>query len=555
MDYSLLFIIVPTVVLFLYGIERFSEEVRHAAGERFWTLLQSATRTPLRGALAGAGVSAITQSSTATTVIAVGLVNAGAISFLGSIGLVIGANIGTTITAQLVAFKLTAFAPVFVVFGFLLSLVRGPYRVFGKPIFYFGLVFFCLNMISAEIAPLQDDPEIIAILSMAENVFIGIVIGFVITNIFQSSSVTAGLVVVMASSGLLTPAEAIPIILGANIGTTTTGLVVAIRMNAAAKRTAVAQLLFNLLGVLLILPLLGPFSSLIETIGGTSAQQVANAHLIFNLSAALVFLAAIKPFGKIVMKIVPERDPEVVFVTRHLTAPLPEDASTAISQMEGEIVHMLEVSEEIFEKSLVVGAGRTEVCGRIKHLLDYVEYLNHQIIDAVVSLEDREISIEDAARISILARTADLVKSMAEQSVGMAKRFEHMKEKKILPSAESCKDLQEMAAPCRENLRHLMETFPDIAEDVDEKMRYNDEKLRQLINWYYKIHVRRVAGRGSSVDGVFSEVLFSVERIGAIIRELRKTAISMMRPVSPLKIPDMISPPENADLPDEKPLN
>lgn len=111
MNWSLLLAIVPVVVLFLYGIDRFSEEVRHAAGERFWTLLQNATRTPARGALAGAAVSAITQSSTATTVIAVGLVNAGAISFLGSIGLVIGANVGTTLTAQLVAFKLTAFAP------------------------------------------------------------------------------------------------------------------------------------------------------------------------------------------------------------------------------------------------------------------------------------------------------------------------------------------------------------------------------------------------------------------------------------------------------------
>ena len=545
MDWSVLLVIVPVVVLFLYGIERFSEEVRHAAGERFWTILQNATRTPLRGAVAGAGVSAITQSSTATTVIAVGLVNAGAISFLGSIGLVIGANIGTTITAQLVAFKLTAFAPLFVVGGFLLSLIRGRYRVFGKPIFYFGLVFFCLNMISAEIAPLQGDPEIIALLSMAENVLIGIAIGFVITNIFQSSSVTAGLVVVMAQSGLLTPAEAIPIILGANIGTTTTGLVVAIRMNAAAKRTAAAQFLFNLLGVLLVLPLLGPFSALIEALGGTSAQQVANAHLIFNLSAALVFLAAIRPFGRIVMKIVPERDPEVVFVTRHLTVPLPEDATAATAQMEAEVVHMMEVSEEILEKSLEVGAGRTEACGRIKHLRDYVEYLNHQIIDAVVSMEDRGLSVEDAARISILARTADLVGSMAEQTVGMARRFEQMKEKNMPLSSEALGDLQEMATPCRENLQHLMATFPDMPAEVDEKMRYNDEKLRQLLNWYYKIHIRKVAGRGSSADGIFSEVLFSLERIGAMIRELRKTAVSMRTPATPLTIPDIITPPGN----------
>lgn len=545
MNWSLLFAIIPVVVLFLYGIERFSEEVRHAAGERFWTLLQNATRTPLRGAVAGAGVSAITQSSTATTVIAVGLVNAGAISFLGSIGLVIGANVGTTLTAQLVAFKLTAFAPLFVVGGFLLSLVRGRYRVFGKPIFYFGLVFFCLNMISAEISPLQGDPEIIALLSMAENVLIGIAIGFVITNIFQSSSVTAGLVVVMAQSGLLTPAEAIPIILGANIGTTTTGLVVAIRMNAAAKRTAAAQFLFNLLGVLLILPLLGPFSALIEAIGGTNAQQVANAHMIFNLTAALVFLAAIRPFGRVVMKIVPQRDPEVVFVTRHLTIPLPEDATAATKLVEEEIVHMMEVAREIFDKSLEVGAGGTEACGRIKHLRDYVVFLNNTITEAVVALSDREISVEDAARISILARVSDLVASMAEQTIAMAKKFEHIKEKKMPLSPDSLGDLLEMAAPCRENLDHLVASFPEMPGEADEVMRYNDEKLRQLLNWYYKTHVRRMAG-GIRADGIFSEMLFSIERIGAIIRELRKTTISISIPASPLEIPDLI------DLPDDR---
>ncbi|MDD3709530.1 MAG: Na/Pi cotransporter family protein [Methanothrix sp.] len=544
MNWSLLLAIVPVVVLFLYGIDRFSEEVRHAAGERFWTLLQNATRTPARGALAGAAVSAITQSSTATTVIAVGLVNAGAISFLGSIGLVIGANVGTTLTAQLVAFKLTAFAPLSVVAGFLLGLVRGPYRVFGKPIFYFGLVFFSLNLISAEIAPLQDDPEVIALLAMADDVLIGILIGFVITNLFQSSSVTAGLIVVMAQSGLLTPAEAVPIILGANIGTTTTGLIVAIRMNSAARRTAVAQFLFNLLGVVLILPLLGPFSELIREIGGSPAQQVANSHLIFNLSTSLVFLAGIKPFGSLVMRIVPEKDAEVVFVTRHLRDPLPEDSSTATGQVEMEIVHMMEVSREVFEKSLEVGAGKTEACARIEHLRDYVASLNSAIEAAVVALSDREMHVEDAARISILARVSDLVASMVEQTVVMAKKFEHMKEKRMMLSTESLGNLMEMAAPCRENLDHLVEAFPEMPAEVDEAMRYNDEKLRQLLNWYYKSHVRRLAG-GNKADGMFSEMLFSIERIGSIIRELRKTTISMAIPVSPLDIPDLV------DLPDD----
>jgi phosphate:Na+ symporter len=179
----------------------------------------------------------------------------------------------------------------------MLSLIRGPYRAYGKPVFYFGLVFYSLNLISSVVAPLQDDPEVLSLLSMTDDILIAIIIGFIITNLFQSSSVTTGLIVVMAQSGLINASQALPILLGANIGTSTTGLVVSLNMNTAAKRTATAQFLFNFLGVLLFLPFIDNFSLLIEDLGGTAAQQVANAHLIFNSTCAVIFLLAIKPFS------------------------------------------------------------------------------------------------------------------------------------------------------------------------------------------------------------------------------------------------------------------
>ena len=544
MIWDLLFAVIPAVILFLYGIDNFSEEVRHVAGERFRSILQKATKTSLRGALAGAAVTAIVQSSTATTVIAVGLVNAGAISFLGSLGLIIGANIGTTLTAQLVAFKLTAFAPVLVVLGFAASLIRGPYRVFGKPIFYFGLVFYSLNLISSIVAPLQGDADVLSLLSMTDNILIAIMIGFVITNIFQSSSVTAGLIVVMAQSDLITAVQAIPVILGANIGTSTTGLIVSLRMNQAAKRTAVAQFLFNFLGVLLFLPFIGDFSLLIENMGGTVAQQVANAHLIFNCISALVFLLAIKPFSSLIMHLLPQKDGEIVFAAKHITSKLPDDISAAQTLVEKEIVHMLNISKDIFESTLQVAAGRTDICSRIVHLRDYVDYLHSKIISAIVSLADREISVEDAAHIAILARVADLGSLMAQQMVSMAKKFEIMSEMKMPLSPDSYKGIQEMAALCRENIEYLMATFPKMPEDVDKKMRSNDELLRQVLNWHYKTYLIRLAAKSAS-STKFSQILFSFERIGSIIRELRKTSISMGLPASALNLPDLISPPNH----------
>ena len=541
MIWDLLIAVVPAVILFLYGIENFSEEVRHVAGERFRTILQNATKTSLRGAIAGAVVTALVQSSTATSIIAIGLVNAGAISFLASLGLIIGANVGTTLTAQLVAFKLTAFAPIFVIIGFLLSMIRGPYRVFGKPIFYFGLVFYSLNLISSIVAPLQDDPEILALLSMTDNVLAAIVIGFIITNLFQSSSVTTGLIVVLAQSGLLTATQALPIILGANIGTSTTGLVVALGMNTAAKRTAVAQFFFNFLGVLIFLPFLASFSLLIEDIGGAAAQQVANAHLIFNFTCAVLFLLAIKPFSRLIMDILPQKDGEIVFVTDHITPKLPDDIIDAATLVDREIVHMLHICKDIFDSTLQVAEGSTDMCSRIVHLRDYVDYLRSQIMSAVVALTNRDISVEEAAHVAILARVADLGSLMAYQMVSMAKSFEQMNEKKIKLSAESLRGIEEMATLCRENIEQLTGVFPQMPEDVDMKMRSNDELLRQVLNWHYKTYLIQLVAK-SATGGGFSEILFSFERIGSIIRELRKTSKSMAIPASAIDMPDLIDP-------------
>ena len=538
---DLLIAVVPAVILFLYGIENFSDEVRHVAGERFRTILQNATKTSLRGAFAGAAVTALVQSSTATTIIAVGLVNAGAISFLASLGLVIGANVGTTLTAQLVAFKLTAFAPLIVIAGFMLSLIRGPYRAYGKPVFYFGLVFYSLNLISSVVAPLQDDPEVLSLLSMTDDILIAIIIGFIITNLFQSSSVTTGLIVVMAQSGLINASQALPILLGANIGTSTTGLVVSLSMNTAAKRTATAQFLFNFFGVLLFLPFIDSFSLLIEDIGGTAAQQVANAHLIFNSTCAFIFLLAIKPFSSLIMHILPQKDGEIVFVTEHVTSRLPDDIPIAASLVEREIVHMLSICKDIFDNTLEVAEGNTDMCSRIAHLRDYIDYLRTQIMSAILILTNRDISVEEAAHVAILARVTDLSLLMAHQMTSMARSFEQMNEKKITLSPESLKGIEDMAAPCRENIQFLTNVFPQMPEYIDRKMRSNDEQLRQVLNWHYKTYLIRLVAKSTS-GGIFSEILFSFERIGSIIRELRKTSKTMGIPASALHMPDLIDP-------------
>jgi len=178
---------VTAIILFVFGLENFSREIQHISGEKFRKSLAKATRLPVVGVVLGAAVTAIIQSSSATSVITIGLVNAGVLSFKNSVGIIFGSNIGTTITAQLVAFKLTTFAPVFIILGFVLSLVRSRYSIFGKAVFYFGFVFFSLNLIAASLEPLQQNEALISLLTQPQNPLYAILFGCLFTAAVQSS--------------------------------------------------------------------------------------------------------------------------------------------------------------------------------------------------------------------------------------------------------------------------------------------------------------------------------------------------------------------------------
>lgn len=288
--------VLALVLIFIFSINKFSRQIEQVAGIRLKTLLKSLTKNPIIGTLTGTAVTSIIQSSTATTVMTVGLVNAGIITFYESLSIVFGANIGTTITSQLIAFNVTAIAPFIIIFGFLLLKFGKKYSIYGKSVFYFGLVFFCISLITQVVAPLTDNPDILNAISKITNIPIAIIVGILITTIFQSSSVTGGLILALSISGLISLPQGIGLMLGANIGTTSTALLATIPMQIEAKKTALAHFLFNVIGVIIIYPFLPILTNLIIRFGGNVTQQIANMHLLFNLLSAVVFLIFIKQF-------------------------------------------------------------------------------------------------------------------------------------------------------------------------------------------------------------------------------------------------------------------
>ncbi len=288
------------VILFVFGLENFSAEIEQISGERFRKFLARATNLPVIGVFIGALVTAVIQSSSATSVIAVSLVNAGVFSFKNSVGIIFGANVGTTMTAQLVAFELTAFAPIFIIAGFVLSFVRSRVSIFGKSIFYFGFVFFSLNLISAALEPLKHESALIQYLVQPQNPLIAVLAGCLFTAAVQSSSVTTGLAIIFTQQGLLSLENAVPVIMGANIGTTATALLAMLNMDLAAKKTALSHFIFNAGGVLLFLPVLLLYGSKLNAFSTDPAVALANIHLAFNVAASFIFLVLIKPFIRLI---------------------------------------------------------------------------------------------------------------------------------------------------------------------------------------------------------------------------------------------------------------
>jgi Na/Pi-cotransporter len=303
--FDTIFLAASGVILFLYGLEHFGQEIHRLGVNHLKGALERFAGNRWRGFALGAIMTAILQSSSALSALTVALVNSGVISFRNSLAILIGANVGTTLTAQIVALKLTGIGPIFIVLGTVLSLIKIKASVVGKTVFYFGFIFFSLDLISNSLAPLGENPQVVSLLAEAQNPVLGVLMGALVTLLLQSSSVSTGLVVLLVQQRALGLDAAIPLILGANLGTTGTALLASMGMERAAKRAAIGNAIFNFLGVLLVFPVLSYFTTFLMGLDSRPSQLVANAHLFFNLGVSLIFILFLKPYERFLLRIFP----------------------------------------------------------------------------------------------------------------------------------------------------------------------------------------------------------------------------------------------------------
>ena len=523
--WEILFAVVPGLILFFYGIENFSREILAVAKGSFAAILGRVTSRPVLAALLGAVVTALVQSSAATTIITVNLVNTGTLSFVQSLGIIIGSNVGTTVTAQLVAFKMTAFGQVLIPVGFLVGIFGRRYRFLGKPLFYFGLVFFSLNLISTALVPFQNDPELIGLVTEYSALPLAILIGFLVTAAVQSSAVTTGLAVILAQQGLLTLPQAIPLLLGANIGSTTTTLIASARMNLHSRRAAVAHFTFNLGGVLLILPFLVPFTELVTTIGGTEAQMVANAHLLFNLITAGVFLLFIGRFGQVVERLVPGSEPEILMRTRHLEGGIPDDTHLGFDLIQQELKHAHEVTLDLFRAAMTYLATSKEVdYQKVERLKSLNSHLDRRIEQALRAISVRSLSDREATEVVFLVRMSNEIGRLGYLGADLGEFFRRASRDGNGVSAGRVKKTESVYRILDENIVGLGLLFPRIQDTTVAELRARDIELQRIINKHYREQLVSLKKEGDFGNSRYLEVLSIIEAANAKVRDLRKLA-------------------------------
>ncbi len=301
-NFQTIIIIIASITLFVYGLQSFSKEIDQLGTERLSKWIDKITVFPLGGFLLGGIFTSIVQSSTLVSSLTVSLVNSGVITFRDSILILLGTNVGTTSTAWIVSMESSFLGPLFIVLGTLISMIPTRISVAGKSIFYFGFIFFSLSFISQAMEPLKNDPLLVEILSKASNPILGIVYGIIITVIIQSSSVVVGLVIVLLSQGTIDIQSAIPIVIGANIGTTSTALLISLKLSSMSKLVALAASTFNLIGVLIMLPFFGLLEQIATSFSNEPSLQVAIAFTISNTFTSFFFLLFLNPTIRILMK-------------------------------------------------------------------------------------------------------------------------------------------------------------------------------------------------------------------------------------------------------------
>jgi phosphate:Na+ symporter len=404
------------LALFLLGLDQMTAALRVVIGDKTKRILERMTSNRVSGLMTGAGITAVIQSSSVTTVLLVGFITAGFVTFVQSVPVILGSNIGSTFTAQIIAFKVTSWALVLVAAGFGWSAIakKESRRAQGRAVMGIGLVFFGMVVMSDAMSPLREYEAFIEAMKTLENIFLGILAGAVLTALVQSSAVTAGIVIVLASQGLMSLEAGIAVVLGANIGTSVTALLAAIGKPREAQRAAVAHLLFNVVGVVIWIPIVGQLASVVTSIGGGVPREIANAHTIFNVVNALIFLPFVSQFAAFVTRLVPDGVNGLV-QPKYLDPRLTHEPFLALAKARMEMLRMARRVAHMLESCLPAALdGGIDDLAEVEALDDEVDALHGLLLEYLGRIGQEKLSEASSSELMDLFEATNALEAIGD---------------------------------------------------------------------------------------------------------------------------------------------
>ena len=520
------------LALFLYGMQMMSNGLEAAAGNKMKQILEKLTANRFLGVLVGAGITAVIQSSSATTVMVVGFVNSGMMTLKQAVWIIMGANIGTTITGQLIALDVGELAPLFAFAGVAVIVFVKKQKVhhYGLIVAGLGILFIGMEMMSGSMMPLRESEAFVSLMTKFSNPVLGILAGAVFTAVIQSSSASVGILQALAGSGLIGLSNAVYVLFGQNIGTCITAILAAIGTSRNAKRTTVIHLMFNLIGtaIFTIICITTPLTSLVESLTPDNvASQIANMHTLFNIVTTLLLL----PFGnylaKVAVRVLPEKQDEQADVMHmEFIHPMETKRDTqiglsaiAVTSIKREIHRMIDMAKENVEASFqAVKAGTTENLETVKEREEYIDYLNKEISKYISKVLVNESNPRDSQYISALFKVCGNVERIGDHAMNICGYTKLIEKQGIIFSQEVRVEIDEMKNVCMKALDFLSEIHhdqPDTRQDVKAIEKF-EQQIDDMTDDYRQKQLVRMQKGTCSEEGciIYSEMLTDFERIG-----------------------------------------
>ena len=495
------------LALFLYGMSKMSDGMKKAAGNRMRNILAALTKNRVIALIVGAFVTMIIQSSSATTVMLVSFVQAQLMSYAQALGVIMGANIGTTITAQLVAFKLTDYALGMITVGFIMTMFskRETFKHFGEALLGFGILFFGMYLMSDAMKPLRDYQPFQDLMIGLENPWFGLLIGALFTGLIQSSSAFTGIVITLAMNGLITLEAGIPLILGANVGTCITAGLASIGTIRDAKRVAIAHVLFNIGGVLIFISFIPYLADFVRTLSSDTPRQIANAHTIFNITVGIVFLPFTTLLAKLVYKILPDKEIEkgVIPTTWHLDNSQISHPAIAIGLVQSELSRMTKIVARMLRAIIhpftTDDPGEDEIYLKLSILEgidmreDKIDFLDEKVVNYLLQIGRQELSNQQMSEVYAMISIANDLESIGDViHRDMLPLVEKRRQLDSDFSEEGKKELKAYHVKMSKQMSRLQDALSEMDPTMAKKILRKEEKYVILESDFRIRHVKRL---------------------------------------------------------------